>query len=190
MHAAVCDFLLDIIQNALEAGSSLVAVHFSESDRWWHCSVADNGRGMTPEQLQRVRDPFFTDGTKHRARGVGLGIPFLQQATEAAGGNLELESASGEGTTCRFRFRKDHLDAPPLGDLPGTLLVACSYPGDFEITVTRELQSGTHSARWSIARSELIEAAGSLASAGELKLAGMLLASWEQSLQEEFDSGE
>ena len=189
MHAAVSDFLLDIIQNALEAGSTLVDVHISESDQWWQFSVADNGRGMTPQQLRRVRDPFFTDGTKHRARKVGLGIPFLQQAADAAGGRLELESAAGEGTSCRFRFRKDHLDAPPLGDLPGTLLAACSYPGGHEITITRELRSGSRAARWSIARSELIEAAGSLEYAGELKLAGMLLASWEDSLQEEFDSG-
>lgn len=46
---------------------------------------------MDEETLKKVKDPFFTDGEKHKERKVGLGIPFLIQA-EAAGGNLTFQS--------------------------------------------------------------------------------------------------
>jgi hypothetical protein len=41
---------------------------------------------MTPAILKKIQDPFFTDGTKHIKRKVGLGIPFLMQAVSLSGG--------------------------------------------------------------------------------------------------------
>ena len=80
--------------------------------------IVDNGRGMTPEQLTQVRDPFYTTRT---TRKVGMGIPLFRMAAEMAGGELVIHSAVGQGTTVTATFRLTHIDRMPLGDMPGTV---------------------------------------------------------------------
>jgi hypothetical protein len=78
-------------------------------------TVEDNGKGMTPEQLSKLSDPFFTSRTTPK---VGLGVPLLRQAAEQAGGGLEVSSEPGKGTSLTVWFEYSHLDRPPMGDLP------------------------------------------------------------------------
>lgn len=59
--------------------------------------VRDNGTGMTPAVLSRVREPFFT--TKEPGVGTGLGLYTTQRLVDAAGGRMTLESVEHEGTT-------------------------------------------------------------------------------------------
>ncbi len=65
-------------------------------------SVADNGRGMTPEQLARAFEPGFTT----RARGWGLGLALAKRIVEEFhGGRIYIRhSAPGEGTTFVIEF--------------------------------------------------------------------------------------
>ena len=58
--------------------------------------VHDEGAGMTPEILSRVREPFFT--TRKAASGTGLGLYVSQEIVTAHGGTLELLSHPGLGT--------------------------------------------------------------------------------------------
>ena len=54
--------VLDIAQNSLSAGATLVEITVTEetaADRLI-IAIGDNGRGMTPEQVRRVSDPFYT----------------------------------------------------------------------------------------------------------------------------------
>jgi PAS domain S-box-containing protein len=60
-------------------------------------SVTDNGRGMTPKIKRRALDLFFT--TKPRMMGTGLGLPLAQKVALRAGGDLEIRSVPGKGTT-------------------------------------------------------------------------------------------
>lgn len=78
--------------------------------------IADDGRGMSPEFLAAVADPFTTTRT---TRSVGMGIPLYRMAAELTGGSLSLASALGRGTTVTAVFHLEHLDCPPMGDLPG-----------------------------------------------------------------------
>lgn len=113
--------VLDLLQNAVEAGAScvwLVIVEDREDDRLT-VTVADNGRGMDALTAQRVLNPFYTTRT---TRHVGLGLPLLAAAAEAAGGGLTIESMPGQGTTVQVAFRLSHPDRQPLGDMTGTLL--------------------------------------------------------------------
>jgi signal transduction histidine kinase len=58
--------------------------------------VVDNGRGIAPENLERVFDPFFT--TKPAGSGVGLGLSICQRIVLTNHGTIRVESESGEGT--------------------------------------------------------------------------------------------
>ena len=87
MHYTLCDYLLDLFQNALEAGSMKTVVRWEEDAGSLHLVVEDTGCGMTEQQLRQARDPFYTEPGKHPERRVGLGLPFLLQTAEATGGD-------------------------------------------------------------------------------------------------------
>ncbi len=127
--------LLDIVQNSLVAGATFIKVYIGENpvDNQVTMTIGDNGKGMTPQQLERLSDPFFTSRT---TRKVGLGVPLLRQAAEQAGGGLEVTSEPGKGTTLSVWFEYSHLDRPPMGDLPNAmvLLISANPLVEFEYT--------------------------------------------------------
>ncbi len=178
MHYALCDFVLDIVQNAIEAKASLVRLDFDESERWYSVTVTDNGVGMTESQRERALDPFYTDGVKHAKRKVGLGLPFLVQAVEQTGGDFSLESEKGSGTKVSFRFPKDNVDCPPLGDLAGLFQAVLCFSGDYEMVIVRK-KSGRDEA-YSVTRSELAGALGDLERASSLVMLRDFLESQEE----------
>lgn len=114
-------YILDISENSLKADASRIDIELSENTQRKEMVlvVSDNGRGMDEGQLISVCDPFYTTRTERR---VGLGIPFLKQAAEICGGELEIISGKGKGTRIRARFRSDCIDCPPRGDIPATLV--------------------------------------------------------------------
>ena len=112
--------LLDLAQNSITAGASLVTIRISIDEKGWLTMVlADDGKGMSPELLARVTSPFATTRT---TRKVGLGIPMMMENAEKAGGSLKLESEVGKGTTMTVTMDTGNIDCLPLGDLSGTLL--------------------------------------------------------------------
>lgn len=110
--------ILDIAQNSIAAAATLVTVEIEESEGMLMIRIGDNGRGMTAEQLEQIRDPFYTT---RKTRRVGMGIPLFRMAAEVAGGSLTIDSEVGVGTTVTARFRLDHIDRMPLGDIVGTM---------------------------------------------------------------------
>lgn len=60
-------------------------------------SVTDNGRGMSVDIQRRAFDLFFT--TKARGMGTGLGLPLVRKVAMRAGGDAEITSVIGKGTT-------------------------------------------------------------------------------------------
>jgi signal transduction histidine kinase len=59
--------------------------------------VVDRGCGIAPEHMNTVFDPFFT--TKKRGEGTGLGLPIAASIVRNHGGQINLDSALGKGTT-------------------------------------------------------------------------------------------
>ena len=59
--------------------------------------VVDHGCGIAPEHMNTVFDPFFT--TKKRGEGTGLGLPIAASIVRNHGGQINLDSAPGKGTT-------------------------------------------------------------------------------------------
>ena len=111
--------LLDIVQNSVKAGAAHVEIGFSLDDGGvLAMSVKDDGCGMSPEFVAKVRSPFVTTRT---TRKVGLGIPLLMQNAMQSGGKVDIESELGKGTTVTATFHTDSIDCLPLGDLASTM---------------------------------------------------------------------
>ncbi|MFN8652439.1 MAG: ATP-binding protein [Gemmatimonadales bacterium] len=96
--------LLELIGNALDAmpggGTLRIAGHRQERDGKPGVALAitDSGRGIPPETLREVGQPFFTT----RPEGTGLGLATARRFIEQHGGRVELESEVGVGTTARL----------------------------------------------------------------------------------------
>lgn len=66
------------------------------SGSWIVLQVADQGRGMTPDILERIFDPFFT--TKEAGVGTGLGLSLVLRIVTQYGGAIDVESTPGSGS--------------------------------------------------------------------------------------------
>ncbi|PNV62038.1 ATP-binding protein [Clostridium sp. chh4-2] len=118
--------ILDVAENSTRAGASLVTITVAAdflADRLT-VTIADDGCGMTPEQVARVTDPFFTSRT---TRKVGLGVPFFKYAAESTGGSFTIDSQVGAGTTVTAVFVLSHIDRMPLGDISSTIHTLIVY---------------------------------------------------------------
>ena len=73
--------------------------------------VADDGRGMSSEAVQRAFDPFYSG--REAGRGVGMGLPKAWRLVDSNGGTVVLESRPGHGTRVSILLP---LDAAPGGE--------------------------------------------------------------------------
>ena len=114
--------VMDVVQNSITAGSPVTTIAIEEdtADHTMVIRIIDQGKGMTPEQVEQVTNPFFTTRT---TRSVGLGVPFFKMSSEQTGGDFSIESQAGAGTTVTARYRTDHIDMTPLGDINETVLL-------------------------------------------------------------------
>ena len=147
--------ILDIAENSVRAGAKQIDVAVEEDTAadTLAISVCDDGCGMDEELLKSVRDPFTTTRTTRR---VGLGIPLLQEAAQATGGDLTIDSAPGKGTRLRAVFGRSHIDRMPLGDIASTMstLIQCNDDREWTYRYTLDDRSFTLDTR------ELREALG------------------------------
>jgi hypothetical protein len=163
--------IADLAQNSVEAGASLITLCVDETDASLSFELCDNGKGMSPALLERVKDPFYTDGVKHPSRKVGLGIPFLIQTATDTGGSWNIVSSEGKGTTVSGSFDKTNIDTPPVGNVAGLFCQALTQPGSYEMVVQRaKTVKGTDALDYEAARSELTEALGELETVDSLSL--------------------
>ncbi len=124
--------ILDIAQNSVKARATIITIDIEEDKdaNLLTVLIADDGCGMTPEQVSNVTNPFFTT---RKTRKVGLGVPFFKMAAEMTGGSFSIESKLGVGTQTKATFVYDSIDRMPLGDVTGTVvsLIQCNPDIDF-----------------------------------------------------------
>jgi two-component system NtrC family sensor kinase len=95
-----------------------VSVATAAADDGVRFQVTDNGEGIPPENLNKICDPFFT--TKSEGKGVGLGLAVSYGIIEAHGGDIEVRSTVGEGTTFTVSLplqQREPPDEPPVAVL-------------------------------------------------------------------------
>ena len=178
MHAELADFMLDLVQNSIEAEAENISVVFGESMENIYFSAADDGRGMDKDLMEKALSPFFSDGTKHPGRKAGLGLPFLSQMSEQCGGTFYIDSTPGSGTVVKVSVPALSVDVPPAGNLPFLWLQCLGFDGDYQLKIKRE----KYNQYYTVNRKEIFDALGSLEDSGAKKLLLDYLVSLEESI--------
>ena len=104
--------LTNIITNAVQALNAQGQLEIStvaEGENI-NLTIRDNGPGMSRSHLSKIFDPFFT--TKGQGEGSGLGLTIARRIIQKHGGQIEIESEEGVGTTCRITFPLNHPSSP------------------------------------------------------------------------------
>jgi anti-sigma regulatory factor (Ser/Thr protein kinase) len=133
--------ILDIVQNSIRAKAKLIGIEISEipDQDQLIINITDDGVGMSPEQLRKAIDPFYTSRT---TRKVGLGLSLFKQNAEMTDGRFHIESKPGEGTKVTAVFGLNHIDRPIMGDLVGTILILISSPGETDYVFKHQTPLG------------------------------------------------
>lgn len=134
--------VMDVAQNSVRADADLVRITVTESakDDNLTIRIADNGCGMTQEQVQQVIDPFFTTRT---TRKVGLGVPLFKLSAEQTGGSFDIQSEKNVGTTTTASYVPSHMDMTPLGDINSTVKILIQCNPDIDFVFTHSTDNGS-----------------------------------------------
>jgi signal transduction histidine kinase len=101
--------LVNLLRNAIEASGprGRVAAAVRISGERLLLTVADNGKGIPREHMERIFDPFYTD----KESGVGLGLSLCHRIAELHGGDLTADSpGSGRGSTFTLSIPMESVD--------------------------------------------------------------------------------
>ncbi|MBW1673792.1 MAG: GHKL domain-containing protein [Deltaproteobacteria bacterium] len=98
---------LNLIQNACQAlrkkeEAIIITTSYNKNKQRVEVNVRDEGEGIPPEDLSRIKDPFFT--TKRTAGGTGLGLSISSSIVEEHHGTLDFISKPGKGTTATIKI--------------------------------------------------------------------------------------
>lgn len=141
--------LVNLVVNARDAmpeGGTVrietAAVSFEEGDERLHgglepgdyatLSVSDTGTGIEPEALRQIFDPFFT--TKDVGEGTGLGLSTVYGIVNQWGGELDVDTELGEGTTFTLYIPRVYGELEERGEATESR----SHDGDATILVVED----------------------------------------------------
>lgn len=92
----------NVVKNALQAmrNGGILRVRTEATDTHVVVSFIDTGRGIAPEQIGRIFEPYYTT----KKEGSGLGLMIVQRIVREHSGAIEVESNVGRGTTFRIKL--------------------------------------------------------------------------------------
>jgi signal transduction histidine kinase len=101
--------LLNLVRNAMDAiegDGGTIDIESGSSEQAVYIRVRDTGKGIPPEHMARIGQPFFT--TK-KDKGTGLGLATCYRIMEQHQGRIDVDSAPDRGTTFTLYFPPDQL---------------------------------------------------------------------------------
>jgi len=100
LHQAFMNVLLNAAQSI--DGNGEIRIRSEQREEKIIVTIQDTGRGMTPEQLANLFDPGFTQ--KEQRIGAGLGLIITGQIVRENGGDIQIRSTPGVGTSVTISF--------------------------------------------------------------------------------------
>ena len=100
LHQVFINILSNAIDSISEKGD--IMIQTSRKDNFFEIKVEDNGSGISPENLNKITDPFYT--SKPPGQGTGLGLYITNTLVLDHHGVLKFESKMNEGTTATVRL--------------------------------------------------------------------------------------
>lgn len=110
LASAISELLINAFESDPSAPIGVAASVEGDSGRW-EIQVIDDGVGMEPQVLTHAFDPFYS--AKPAGRQAGLGLSKARRIAQVLGGDIELRSRPGEGTTAILRVPIRIVAAPP-----------------------------------------------------------------------------
>ncbi len=107
---AVRQILINILSNAIkftpDGGTITISAELPKHRRFFAITVADEGIGMSADDIAVARTPFgqINSSLARQHEGTGLGLPLSEALISMHGGRLEIESKPGQGTTVALHF--------------------------------------------------------------------------------------
>jgi len=110
--------LVNLLSNAIKfTNTGMIKLHavvreMNDRKITMRFEVKDSGIGMSPEQVNKIFDPYAPDdiGKTHRFGGTGLGLAITKNLVEMMGGTLHVDSAPGIGSKFSFEISFDTID--------------------------------------------------------------------------------
>ncbi len=102
--ATINQVLHSVLTNAAQACESgdQIGIEITADDRTAWIAIRDSGKGIDPEDLPRIFEPFFT--TRAVGQGTGLGLSLCYGVVRDHGGEIDVTSQPGQGTTVRIEL--------------------------------------------------------------------------------------
>ena len=112
--SALRSVLANLIFNAVDAvvGAGQITLRITARASQAVIEISDNGEGMSDEQQRRCLEPFYTT----KGEGTGLGLSVCRGIVKAHGGQIEIDSTAGKGTTVRLLIPISRVQRCSAGD--------------------------------------------------------------------------
>ena len=119
--------LLNLLSNGIKYNrqGGRVTVSAVADGGWVRLRVEDTGRGLTPEQLRHLFEPFNRLGAERETvSGTGIGLAIVQASVQHMGGTVQVRSAPGAGSVFELNLQRSQ----PPSAMPPPLLAGAPMP--------------------------------------------------------------
>ena len=99
MH--LCTVLHNLLDNAVKYGGDVITIQIKKEDKHILLTVTDNGIGIPQKEKMVIFDKFYRvqKGNIHTTKGLGLGLHYVREITEAYRGTIAVTGQEGYGST-------------------------------------------------------------------------------------------
>lgn len=105
LHHILWNLIVNGVAAMPQGGMLEISVNADTQAKLISISIKDSGIGMTPDQLDKLFQPYFATGARH----IGLGLVVVKSLIQANGGQVEVISSPGEGSTFTVMLPIDEL---------------------------------------------------------------------------------